>query len=189
MMTSDRRHQTFPWGIAHPGFMDGIAEGLLPRRCACCAIPHTFFRHGRATDALNPTFGLRAHATWIVGVFMVPPVVLVVEDEVLVRMNAVSLLEEAGFGVLEAGTADDAIALLESRQDIRIVFTDINMPGSMDGLRLAHAIRNRWPPIELVLTSGQMRVRNEDMPERGLFLSKPYDPGELVEAVRSLAVQ
>jgi len=119
--------------------------------------------------------------------FMTLPLVLVVEDEFLVRMNAVSLLEEAGFGVLEAGSADDAIALLESRKDIRIVFTDINMPGSMDGLRLAHAIRNRWPPIELVLTSGQMRVHNDDMPARGLFLSKPYDPNKLVEVVRSLA--
>jgi len=119
---------------------------------------------------------------------MVPPLVLVVEDEFLVRMNAVSLLEEAGFGVLEASNADAAIALLESRKDIRIVFTDINMPGSMDGLRLAHAIRNRWPPIELVLTSGRMGVRNEDMPERGRFLSKPYDPSELVKMVRSLAI-
>ena len=118
---------------------------------------------------------------------MAPPLVLVVEDEFLVRMNAVSLLEEAGFGVLQAGTADEAIALLEVRKDIRIVFTDINMPGSMDGLRLAHAIRNRWPPIELVLTSARKRVRNEDMPERGLFLSKPYKPSELVEMVRSLA--
>ena len=116
---------------------------------------------------------------------MVPPLVLVVEDEFVVRINAVSLLEEAGFGVLEASSADDAIALLESRKDIRIVFTDINMPGSMDGLRLAHAIRNRWPPIELVLTSGQMRVRAEDMPERGLFLSKPYQPAELVRMVQS----
>ena len=116
---------------------------------------------------------------------MAPPLVLVVEDEFLVRMNALSLLEEAGFDVLEAGSADEAIALLEARRDIRIVFTDINMPGSMDGLRLAHAIRNRWPPIELVLTSGQMRVRNEDMPERGFFLCKPYDPSELVEVVRS----
>ena len=118
---------------------------------------------------------------------MAPPLVLVVEDELLVRMNALSLLEEAGFGVLEAGSADEAISLLERRKDIRIVFTDINMPGSMDGLRLAHAIRSRWPPIELVLTSGLMRVRNEDMPERGLFLRKPYEPGELIQVVRSLA--
>ncbi len=118
---------------------------------------------------------------------MVPPLVLVVEDEFVVRMYALSLLEEAGFDVLEAANADDAIALLESRKDIRIVFTDINMPGSMDGLRLAHAIRNRWPPIELILTSGRMGVRNEEMPARGLFLIKPYDPTELVEVVRSLA--
>jgi CheY-like chemotaxis protein len=144
----------------------------------------------RATYALKPTFGLWAHAVcgpshWC---FMIRTLVLVVEDEFLVRMNAVALLEEAGFGVLEAASADDAIELLESRKDIRIVFTDINMPGSMDGLRLAHAIRNRWPPIELLLTSGQMRVRTEDMPERGRYLSKPYDPSELVRMVRSLAI-
>jgi len=115
------------------------------------------------------------------------PLVLVVEDEFLVRMNAVSLLEEAGFAVLEAGSADEAIVLLEGRRDIRIVFTDINMPGSMDGLRLAHAIRNRWPPIELLLTSGQVRGRSDDLPARGRFLSKPYDPNNLVEVVTSLA--
>jgi CheY-like chemotaxis protein len=158
---------------------------------ACCALPHTFNRHGASNicaEADVRFYGPMQYAARVIGVFMVRPLVLVVEDEFLVRMNAVSLLEEAGFGVLEAASADDAIALLESRKDIRIVFTDINMPGSMDGLRLAHAIRNRWPPIELVLTSGQMRVRSEDMPERGHFLSKPYDPSELVEVVRSLAV-
>jgi CheY-like chemotaxis protein len=117
---------------------------------------------------------------------MSPPLVLVVEDEVLVRLTAVSLLEEAGFNTLEAGSADEAIALLEVRKDIRVVFTDINMPGSMDGLRLAHAIRHRWPPIELVLTSGHIRVGNEDMPERGLFLGKPYEASDLVQTVRSL---
>ena len=74
------------------------------------------------------------------------PLDLIVEYEFLLRMHAVSLLEEAGFDTLEAGSADEAIALLESRKDIRIVFTDINLPGSMDGLRLAHAIRHRWPP-------------------------------------------
>jgi two-component system, response regulator PdtaR len=113
------------------------------------------------------------------------PLVLVVEDEPLLLMNAVSLLEEAGFDTLEAGSADEAIALLETRSDIRIVFTDINLPGSMDGLRLAHAIRHRWPPIELLLTSGHTRVGDEDMPDRGLFLGKPYDGGELVQILRS----
>jgi CheY-like chemotaxis protein len=118
---------------------------------------------------------------------MALPLVLVVDDDFLVRLNALSLLEEAGFSVLEAGSADEAIAVLERRKDIRIVFTDINMPGSMDGLRLAHAIRDRWPPIDIVLTSGRMCVREEDMPERGVFLGKPYEPGELVQMVRSLA--
>ena len=117
---------------------------------------------------------------------MFPPVVLVVEDEFLVRLDAKSLLEEAGFDVLEAGNAEEAIALLEARIDIKVVFTDINMPGSMDGLRLAHAIRHRWPPIELVLTSGHASVRNEDMPERGLFLGKPYDGAQLIRTVQSL---
>jgi two-component system, response regulator PdtaR len=109
-----------------------------------------------------------------------------VEDVVLVRLHAVSLLEEAGFSTLQAGSADEAIALLEARKDIRIVFTDIHLPGSMDGLRLAHAIRRRWPPIELVLTSGHARVDEANMPERGLFLSKPYGARELVQSVRSL---
>jgi two-component system, response regulator PdtaR len=112
--------------------------------------------------------------------------VLVVEDEFLLRFAAVSLLEEAGFKTLAAGSADEAIALLETRQDIRVVFTDINMPGSMDGLRLAHAIRHRWPPVELVLTSGHTPVRETDLPERGLFLGKPYRPTELIRTVRSL---
>ena len=112
--------------------------------------------------------------------------VLVVDDDVLVRMNAVFQLEEAGFDTLQAGTADEAIGLLETRSDIKVVFTDINMPGSMDGLALAHAIRHRWPPVELVVTSGYARVRDEDMPERGLFLGKPYQPAELVRMVQSV---
>ena len=112
--------------------------------------------------------------------------VLVVDDDALVRMNAVFQLEEAGFDTLQAGTADEAIGLLETRSDIKVVFTDINMPGSMDGLALAHAIRHRWPPVELVVTSGYARVRDEDMPERGLFLGKPYQRAELVRMVQSL---
>lgn len=114
--------------------------------------------------------------------------VLVVDDDFLVRMNAVFLLEEAGFDTVQAGSADEAITLLEARSDIRVVFTDINMPGSMDGLALAHAIRRRWPPVELVLTSGYERVQDEEMPERGLFLGKPYQPTELVRVVQSLTI-
>ena len=87
---------------------------------------------------------------------------------------------------LKLAIADEAVALLEARQDIKVVFTNINMPGSMDGLALAQAVRRRWPPVELVLTSGFARVRDEDMPERGLFLGKPYKPNELVGMIRSL---
>lgn len=113
------------------------------------------------------------------------PLVLVVEDELLIRMSAVYMLEEAGFDVVEAGSADEAIALLETNTRIRIVFTDVDLPGSMDGLRLAAAIRDRWPPIELVLTSGHVHVGQEDLPDRGLFLPKPYSAQQLTEAMSS----
>jgi CheY-like chemotaxis protein len=96
--------------------------------------------------------------------------VLVVEDELLSRLHAASLVEDAGYSAIEAANADEAIAILEARKDIRIVFTDIDMPGSMDGLKLARAIRNRWPPIELILTSGHFSLRNGDLPARGRFL-------------------
>jgi len=103
------------------------------------------------------------------------PVILVVEDEVLVRMMAVSVAENAGFEALWAATADEAIGILESRSDIRLVFTDVNMPGSMNGLRLAHAIRGRWPPVELLVTSALGNITAKDLPERGRFLPKPYN--------------
>jgi CheY-like chemotaxis protein len=91
-------------------------------------------------------------------------VVLVVEDEALVRMTAVGMIEEAGFEVLEAANADEAILLLEARRDLTVVFTDIEMPGSMDGLRLAQAVRGRWPPIKIIATSGRYIVRAGDLP-------------------------
>jgi CheY-like chemotaxis protein len=107
------------------------------------------------------------------------PVILVVEDEVLIRMVAVSVAEESGFEVLSAVTADEAIGILESRSDIRLVFTDVHMPGSMDGLRLAHAVRGRWPPVELLVTSALGNVTARDLPERGascqsLIMLQPY---------------
>jgi CheY-like chemotaxis protein len=80
-----------------------------------------------------------------------PPSVLVVEDEFFSRCHAVELVEAAGYRAVEASNADEAIAILEARKDICVVFTDINMPGSMDGLKLTRAIRDRWPPIELIL--------------------------------------
>jgi CheY-like chemotaxis protein len=110
-------------------------------------------------------------------------VVLVVEDEPLVRMVSAATIEEAGFETIEAVGAESAIAILEDRKDIRIVFADIHMPGSMDGLRLARVVRNRWPPIELILTSGVMKIAQRDLPERSVFLAKPYSMDALTAAL------
>jgi CheY-like chemotaxis protein len=114
------------------------------------------------------------------------PLVLVVEDEPLLRLHAVTLLEDAGHATLQAGSADEAIAHLESVADIRAVFTDIDLPGGMDGLRLAATIRERWPPVELILTSGHVQIAQGELPERGHFLPKPYNSGQLTRVLESL---
>jgi CheY-like chemotaxis protein len=101
-------------------------------------------------------------------------VVLVVEDEQLIRMHAADMIGDLGFEVIEAADADQAISLLESIPEISLVFTDIQMPGSIDGLRLAQVVRNRWPPVALLVTSGQLRPHNKDLPENAHFLPKPY---------------
>ena len=98
-------------------------------------------------------------------------VILIVEDELLIRMHAVEMIEEA-FEVVEAASADEAIAILEGRFDITVVFTDIQMPGSMDGLKLAAAVRDRWPPIKIVATSGQVKLDPGDLPQGGRFFAK-----------------
>jgi CheY-like chemotaxis protein len=113
------------------------------------------------------------------------PVVLIVEDEFLLRMDAVEMIAGAGFEVVEAANADQAIEILESRRDITVVFTDIQMPGSMDGLRLARAVRGRWPPIKIVATSGTNLVETE-LPEGGRFLPKPYNPRQLAGVLHEL---
>lgn len=110
-------------------------------------------------------------------------VVLVVEDEYLIRRFVVDAIEDAGYVAVQANDAEEAIAILEARQDIRIVFTDIEMPGTMDGLKLARAIRDRWPPIELMLTSGKHHLDDDRIPERGRFLPKPYNPDLVVETI------
>jgi len=114
------------------------------------------------------------------------PVVLIVEDEFLLRMDAVDMIAGAGFEVLEAANADQAIDILESRRDITVVFTDIQMPGSMDGLKLARAVRGRWPPIKIVATSGHLDVSETDLPEGGRFLPKPYSLVQLTGVLREL---
>jgi CheY-like chemotaxis protein len=111
--------------------------------------------------------------------------VLVVEDEPLLRMDAVDMIREAGFDVLEASNADEAILLLETRPDIEVMFTDIDMPGSMNGIKLAHAVRNRWPPIRIIATSGHFAVRGGDLPADVPFIPKPYSSRQVADAFRS----
>lgn len=112
--------------------------------------------------------------------------VLVVEDEAFIRMDAVEMLRAAGFDILEAANADEAVQILETRSDIRLIFTDIDMPGSMNGLKLAAAVRNRWPPVRIIATSGHFKVQAGDLPSDARFISKPYKPAQIISAVREL---
>jgi CheY-like chemotaxis protein len=116
----------------------------------------------------------------------IPAVVLVVEDEMLLRMRAVDMVEDAGFTPVEATDADEAVAILESRSDIALLFTDIQMPGSMDGLKLAHAVHKRWPPIKIILVSGQLKLANLDIPIDSCFFGKPLEAEAVIAQMRSM---
>lgn len=111
------------------------------------------------------------------------PVVLVVEDDALVRFCAAEMLEGAGFPVVEACDADEAWDVLRDRSDIAVLFTDIDMPGSMDGVTLAARVHVAWPDIRLILTSGRHRLADCEVPDHGLFLAKPYSSSQVVEAI------
>lgn len=108
-------------------------------------------------------------------------VVLVVEDHPFIRMDAVDLASAAGFEVLEAGSADEAILILQARPDIHLVFTDVEMPGTMDGIKLAHYIRGRWPPVKLIVTSGRSLLSESHLPEGAKFFVKPYLDHTLIQ--------
>jgi two-component system, response regulator PdtaR len=110
-------------------------------------------------------------------------VVLVVEDDAFVRLYAVEVLEDAGLATVEARDADEAWGILERRDDIGVLFTDIDMPGSMCGKTLAARVHASWPDIWLVLTSGRQRLADEEVPDHGLFVAKPYAIGDVVEAI------
>ena len=116
-------------------------------------------------------------------------VVLVVEDEPLLRMDAIYAIDAAGFDVVSASDADEAIAILERRSDIHLIFTDIQMPGSMDGLKLAHFVKNRWPPIKNIATSGHAKITEKDLPDGSRFLPKPYAIVEVASAIDQLVRQ
>jgi len=113
-------------------------------------------------------------------------VVLVVEDEILLRMSAVDMVEDAGYTSVEAVNADEAVAILESRSDIALLFTDIQMPGSMDGLKLAQTVHNRWSPIKIILVSGQLKLSGTDLPLGSRFFGKPLEAKVMIAQMQSM---
>src|SRR4051812_4923477 len=120
------------------------------------------------------------------GVMQSRLVVLVVEDEPLLMMVAVEIIAELGFEVIEARHADEAIAIMQRRSDVHVVFSDVHMPGSMDGLKLAHYVRNRWPPVKILTTSGKARIAVGELPSAGRFIAKPYTAADLGTALREI---
>jgi two-component sensor histidine kinase/FixJ family two-component response regulator len=115
-----------------------------------------------------------------------PPIVLVVEDDMVLRMRAVDVVEDAGFTPLEAVNADEAIAILESRPDISLLYTDVQMPGSMDGLKLAHAVHGRWPHIKIILVSGQVAITDDEKPRNSRFFGKPISMKQIVSELHEM---
>jgi CheY-like chemotaxis protein len=116
----------------------------------------------------------------------IPAVVLIVEDEMMLRMRAVDMVEDAGYTPLEAMDAAEAVAILESRSDVALICTDIQMPGQMDGVGLAHAVHERWPAIKIIVVSGQLRLQNLDLPPHSRFLGKPLNAGEVIAEMRDM---
>ncbi len=113
--------------------------------------------------------------------------VLVAEDEALIRLVIVAELEEAGFRVLEASNAGEALVLLTTRPEIRLLFTDVDMPPGMNGLTLAEAVRHRWPPVQIIVTSGMVTPLPNELPKNARFFSKPYNTDSVVSAIRQMA--
>jgi CheY-like chemotaxis protein len=118
-----------------------------------------------------------------------PPAVLVVEDEPLLRLAAVDLVEDAGFRAIDAANAAEAVSILESRTDIRVVLTDVDMPGSLDGIRLAALIRDRWPPIKVIIVSGYLRKPGDSLPKGTVFFAKPYREDQVADVIRAFIAE
>ena len=110
-------------------------------------------------------------------------VVLVVEDSAIIRMAAVDLVLSAGHQPVDASDAEEAIRILESRDDVDLVFTDVQMPGTMDGVKLARYIQDRWPPVKLIVASGAAILEESSLPTGSRFFSKPYDDKTITDAI------
>jgi CheY-like chemotaxis protein len=114
------------------------------------------------------------------------PVILVVEDEALIRLSAVGMLEDAGFRMIEAVNSDQALELLSADSDVQLLFTDVNMPGAIDGLALARQVRDRWPHIGIMVASAIQMPQPEELPAGSRFEQKPYNPDTVVRHAREL---
>jgi two-component system, response regulator PdtaR len=126
----------------------------------------------------------RALATMIVE--KIVPVILVVEDEALVRLAAVGMLEDAGFRMVEAANGEQAIELLAADSDVQLLFTDVTMPGAIDGIALARQVRDRWPHIAIMVVSAKRVPQSEELPAGSRFELKPYSPETVVRHAREL---
>jgi CheY-like chemotaxis protein len=114
------------------------------------------------------------------------PVILIVEDEALVRLSAIGILEDAGFRMIEAANSDEALKLLEADSDVQLLFTDINMPGTIDGMALARRVHDRWPQIGIMVASAKPILKTDELPAGSRFEQKPYGPAALVRHAREL---
>jgi CheY-like chemotaxis protein len=116
----------------------------------------------------------------------IPPIVLIVEDDMILRMRSVDIVEDAGYTPVEAVDADEALGILQSRSDIALLFTDIQMPGSMDGLQLAHAVYERWPQLKIILVSGQLKLSSAEIPRDSRFFGKPVVSDEIITEMQDM---
>jgi len=114
------------------------------------------------------------------------PIVVVAEDDFLLRMLATDILTDQGYAVLEAESAEVALMMLESTSNVRLLFTDVQMPGALDGMELARRVCERWPLVPVLVTSGQRRIRPGDLPDSARFLAKPYRQEDLVAVIDNL---
>jgi CheY-like chemotaxis protein len=116
----------------------------------------------------------------------VPPVILIVDDEPIIRLDAVATIEDAGFLALEAADAEEAMEVMTAHPEVSVLFTDINMPGPFDGLELARRVHQGWPTVQLVITSGRLAPNPDEIPDHGHFVAKPYRTAAIIALLRSV---
>jgi CheY-like chemotaxis protein len=112
--------------------------------------------------------------------------ILVVDDDPILRVHISELLQDAGYQVLEASNTDEALAVLEQHSNIKLLFTDVQMPPGADGIALAEIVQNRWPDVSVLVTSGGLNLSDDDIPDGGEFVSKPYSRKLLLSRIERM---